>query len=136
MPQPRGQLSPFVQAGTLYRPPRTAPRQWPGFSGPDFRQTRSRANFGIVIAGCVAVSLNDGVRDFSVSCFAARAGWCLLALATCSSLIAEIISVDEITQTAAPDNVGANRPSNPPFIRSGHLAARGFSEHRIYWEEY
>jgi len=31
---------------------------------------------------------------------------------------------------------GANRPSNPPFIRSGHLAAPGFSEHRIYWEEY
>jgi len=44
--------------------------------------------------------------------------------------------VDEITQTAAPNNAGANRPSNPPFIRSGHLAAPGFSEHRIYWEEY
>ncbi len=87
-------------------------------------------------AGCVAVSLNDSVRDFSVSWFAARAGWRLLALATCPPLIAEIISVDEITQTAAPDNAGANRPSNPPFIRSGHLAARGFSEHRIYWEEY
>jgi len=48
----------------------------------------------------------------------------------------EIISVDEITQTAAPDNAGANQSSNPPFIRSGHLAAPGFSEHRIYWEEY
>jgi len=44
--------------------------------------------------------------------------------------------VDEITQTAAPDTAGSNRPSNPPFIRSGHLAASGFSEHRIYWEEY
>jgi proline iminopeptidase len=80
-----------------------------------------------------AVSLNDSICDFSVSCFAAS---CLLALATCPPLIAEIISVDEITQTAAPNNAGANRPSNPPFIRSGHLAAPGFSEHRIYWEEY
>ena len=44
--------------------------------------------------------------------------------------------MDEITQTAAPNNAGANRPSSPPFIRSGHLAAPGFSEHRIYWEEY
>src|SRR5205823_5194214 len=43
-----------------------------------------------------------------------------------------IFSVDESTQTAAPNN----EPSNPPFIRSGHLAAPGFSEHRIYWEEY
>jgi hypothetical protein len=40
--------------------------------------------------------------------------------------------VDAITQTAAPNN----ELSNPPFIRSGHLAAPGFSEHRIYWEEY
>ena len=40
--------------------------------------------------------------------------------------------MDESTQTAAPNN----EPSNPPFIRSGHLAAPGFSEHRIYWEEY
>jgi proline iminopeptidase len=45
--------------------------------------------------------------------------------------------MDEITQTAAPDNAGAERASSsPPFIRSGHLAAAGFSEHRIYWEEY
>jgi proline iminopeptidase len=51
-------------------------------------------------------------------------------------LITEIISLDEIATTAAPNNAGANRPSNPPFIRSGHLAAPGFSEHRIYWEEY
>jgi hypothetical protein len=40
--------------------------------------------------------------------------------------------VDASTQTAAPNN----QPSNPPFIRSGHLPAPGFSEHRIYWEEY
>jgi proline iminopeptidase len=44
--------------------------------------------------------------------------------------------VDEITETAAPNDASANRPSTPPFIRSGHLAAPGFSEHRIYWEEY
>ena len=36
------------------------------------------------------------------------------------------------TQTPASNN----QPANPPFIRSGHLAAPGFSEHRIYWEEY
>src|SRR6478752_5958724 len=41
-----------------------------------------------------------------------------------------------ITQTAAPNDAGANRPPNPPFIRSGHLIAPGFSDHRIYWEEY
>ena len=29
-----------------------------------------------------------------------------------------------------------DQPSNPLFIRSGHLAVAGFSEHRIYWEEY
>ena len=40
--------------------------------------------------------------------------------------------MDESSQTAAP----GNQPANPPFIRSGHLAAPGFSEHRIYWEEY
>jgi proline iminopeptidase len=40
--------------------------------------------------------------------------------------------VDASTQTAASNN----QPANPPFIRSGHLAAPGFSEHRIYWEEY
>ncbi len=45
--------------------------------------------------------------------------------------------MDQITQTAAPDNAGAERTRDPPpFIRSGHLAAAGFSEHRIYWEEY
>ena len=40
--------------------------------------------------------------------------------------------MDASTQTAAPNN----QPANPPFIRSGHLTAPGFSEHRIYWEEY
>jgi proline iminopeptidase len=44
--------------------------------------------------------------------------------------------VDEVTQTAAASDAGTNRPATPPFIRSGHLAAAGFSEHRIYWEEY
>jgi proline iminopeptidase len=44
--------------------------------------------------------------------------------------------VDAITQTAAPNDAGTNRPPNPPFIRSGHLTAPGFSDHRIYWEEY
>ena len=48
------------------------------------------------------------------------------------SFVAEIISVDASIQTAAPNN----QPANPPFIRSGHLTAPGFSEHRIYWEEY
>src|SRR5260370_7221656 len=48
----------------------------------------------------------------------------------------EINSVDAITHTAAPNDAGANRPTNPPFIRSGHLTAPGFSDHRIYWEEY
>ena len=43
---------------------------------------------------------------------------------------------DSSTPTAAPSNAGASRPPNPPFIRSGHLNAPGFSEHRIYWEEY
>src|SRR6201981_1558839 len=51
-------------------------------------------------------------------------------------MIAEINSVDAITQTAVPNDAGANRPPNPPFIRSGHLTAPGFSDHRIYWEEY
>src|SRR5438552_16169284 len=37
---------------------------------------------------------------------------------------------------AAPNNATTNRPPNPPFIRSGHLTASGFSDHRIYWEEY
>jgi hypothetical protein len=44
--------------------------------------------------------------------------------------------VDEITQTAVPNNAGADQSSHPPFIRSGHLAAPGFSENRVYWEEY
>jgi proline iminopeptidase len=44
--------------------------------------------------------------------------------------------VDASTQTSEPNNAGASRPPNPPFIRSGHLDAPGFSEHRIYWEEY
>src|SRR5246127_5308390 len=64
---------------------------------------------------------NDSDRDVSVSC-----------LATYLPFVAEIISVDTSTQTAASNN----QPANPPFIRSGHLAAPGFSEHRIYWEEY
>ena len=51
-------------------------------------------------------------------------------------IIAEINTVDAITQTAAPNDAGTNRPPNPPFIRSGHLTAPGFSDHRIYWEEY
>jgi proline iminopeptidase len=45
--------------------------------------------------------------------------------------------VDQITQTAAPENAGAERARDPPpFVRSGHLAAAGFSEHQVYWEEY
>ncbi len=44
--------------------------------------------------------------------------------------------MDEIIETAAPNEASANRPLNPPFIRSGHLVAAGFSVHRIYWEEY
>jgi proline iminopeptidase len=44
--------------------------------------------------------------------------------------------VNANTQTVVPNNAGAAQPSNPPFIRSGHLVASGFSEHRIYWEEY
>jgi proline iminopeptidase len=51
-------------------------------------------------------------------------------------LTQEIIYVDTIPSNAAPSNTGPNRPPNPPFIRSGHLSAPGFSEHRIYWEEY
>src|SRR6266568_664905 len=53
-----------------------------------------------------------------------------------SDPVAEILSVDASTPTAAPSNAGANRLRNPSFIRSGHLNAPGFSEHRIYWEEY
>src|SRR5260370_9192206 len=48
----------------------------------------------------------------------------------------EINFVDGITQTAAPNDAGAKRPPHPPFIRCGHLTAPGFSDHRIYWEEY
>ena len=44
--------------------------------------------------------------------------------------------MDAIPPTAAPSNAGTNPPPNPPFGRSGHLTAPGFSEHRIYWEEY
>ena len=44
--------------------------------------------------------------------------------------------MDAIPPTAAPNNGDTNRPPNPPFIRSGHLTASGFSDHRIYWEEY
>jgi proline iminopeptidase len=50
--------------------------------------------------------------------------------------IAESVTVDGSTLTAVPSSAGASRPPNPPFIRSGHLNAPGFSEHRIYWEEY
>src|SRR5260370_36966715 len=48
----------------------------------------------------------------------------------------EINFVDGITQTAAPTDAGENRPPTPSFSRSGHLTAPGFSDHRIYWEEY
>ena len=71
---------------------------------------------------------NDSARDSCVSSPSQH----LLAFATYLPFVAEIISVDVSTQTAAPNN----QPSNPPFIRSGHMAAPGFSEHRIYWEEY
>ena len=37
---------------------------------------------------------------------------------------------------SASTNAGAAQPPRPPFIRSGHLDAPGFSEHRVYWEEY
>ena len=52
------------------------------------------------------------------------------------TLSQKIITVDAIPPTAAPNNADTNRPPNPPFIRSGHLTASGFSDHRIYWEEY
>src|SRR5438067_5205451 len=71
---------------------------------------------------------DGGGRDFGVSWLASACS----QLATYLLSVAEICSVDESTQTAAPNN----EPSNPPFIRSGHLAAPGFFEHRIYWEEY
>jgi proline iminopeptidase len=44
--------------------------------------------------------------------------------------------VDIITHTTTPNDSEANQPTNPPFIRSGYLSAAGFSDHRIYWEEY
>ena len=47
-----------------------------------------------------------------------------------------MLSGEETAPTVGQNNASPNRPSNPPFIRSGHLAAPGFSEHRIYWEEY
>jgi proline iminopeptidase len=53
-----------------------------------------------------------------------------------SDSVAGNVSADASILTAAPSNPGANRPPNPPFIRSGHMNAPGFSEHRIYWEEY
>ncbi len=43
--------------------------------------------------------------------------------------------MDAIADTTPPD-IDANKPVNAPFIRSGHLAPTGFSDHRIYWEEY
>jgi len=64
------------------------------------------------------------------------AGWCLPGSRLASNPVAEIITVDAIPPTAAPNNADTNRPPNPPFIRSGHLTASGFSDHRIYWEEY
>src|SRR5271163_3151167 len=70
---------------------------------------------------------NDSARDFGVSWLSSA---CSPSQPT--SHLAEIISVDANTETAAPNN----QPSNPPLIRSGHLDAPGFSEHRIYWEEY
>ena len=83
--------------------------------------------------GANTLELNDGPRDFGVRC---PAGWCLPRSRLASNPVAEIISVDAIPPTAAPSNAGTNRPPNPPFIRSGHLTAPGFSDHRIYWEEY
>jgi len=83
--------------------------------------------------GANTVELNDGPRDFGVRC---PAGWCLPRSRLASNPVAEIISVDTISPTAAPSNAGTSRPQNPPFIRSGHLTAPGFSDHRIYWEEY
>jgi len=59
-----------------------------------------------------------------------------IALRRAPTLVQEIISVNAIPSTGAPSDAGANRPPNPPFIRSGHLSAPGFSDHRIYWEEY
>ena len=44
--------------------------------------------------------------------------------------------MEAITQPTQPNDMGAVRPPNPPFIRSGYVPAPGFSEHRIYWEEY
>jgi proline iminopeptidase len=44
--------------------------------------------------------------------------------------------VNAIVQPAAPNDAGPSRLPSPPFIRSGHLTAPGFSDHRIYWEEY
>lgn len=47
-----------------------------------------------------------------------------------------MLSEDASAQTGRPNDTDSSPPSNPPFIRSGHLDAPGFSEHRIYWEEY
>ena len=70
---------------------------------------------------------NDSAPDFGVSCLASAC-----RTRNLPPIVAEIIPVDANTQTAASNN----QPVNPPFIRSGHLAVPGFSEHRIYWEEY
>src|SRR5258708_34704057 len=56
----------------------------------------------------------------------------MLALATYLPFVPEIFFVDASTQTAAQ----TTSLRTHPFIRSGHLAAPGFSEHRSYWEEY
>src|ERR1700751_577994 len=69
---------------------------------------------------------NDSARDVDVSWLASACSHSQPTFAT------EIISMDTSTQTVASNN----QPANPPFIRSGHLTAPGFSEHRIYWEEY
>src|SRR5262245_54992293 len=71
---------------------------------------------------------NDSARGFCVSWPSQRP----LALATVPPICIRTDSVDASTQSGESNN----QPANPPFIRSGHLAAPGFSEHRIYWEEY
>jgi proline iminopeptidase len=42
----------------------------------------------------------------------------------------------DVIETSAAEDGGPMPKGNAPFIRSGHLTAAGFSEHRIYWEEY
>jgi proline iminopeptidase len=53
-----------------------------------------------------------------------------------NSAIASAGGATESAPDGAPNDVGASRMPNPPFIRSGYLTAPGFSDHRIYWEEY